>query len=82
MTAYLDEELNKGAPGEKRIIEGIRDTIRAWQTVENPTSVVALTSSMKSTCCKRKHILWKRSPLFLHFAAKIYQELVDIETKW
>ena len=49
MTAYLDEELNKGAPGEKRIIEGIRDTIRAWQTVENPTSVVALTSSMKST---------------------------------
>ena len=51
MTAYLDEELNKGAPGEKRIIEGIHDTIRAWQTVENATSVVALTSSMKSTCC-------------------------------
>ena len=31
MTEYLDEELNKGASDETRIIEGIRDTKRAWQ---------------------------------------------------
>ena len=39
MTAYLDEELNKGAPDDTMIIVGISDARRARQTVENGTSV-------------------------------------------
>ena len=35
----LDEELNKDVPDDAKIIEGLRDTRGARQTIENATSV-------------------------------------------